>query len=216
MQVYRVLLAEDRVIHRLYLEQVIRDSGRYTLVGAEPNMEEAVNRYRHTPIDLILMAAADKEGTTNFAAAAEYKKQYSSVRIVVMTASAEHSYPERAEDSGADSFWYMESMKGSILSVMDRTMEGRVVWPEHLPSVKVGQMESRDLSGKELAILREVAKGYSNKEIAKTLQMSYYTVRDYVKGMLEKTGLPSRTALAVEAVNSGLIVLENRISETVR
>lgn len=74
MQVYRVLLAEDRVIHRLYLEQVIRGSGRYTLVGTEPNMEEAVKRCRHTPIDLILMAAADKEGNTNFAAAEAFKR----------------------------------------------------------------------------------------------------------------------------------------------
>lgn len=216
MQGYRVLLAEDRVIHRLYLEQVIRDSGRYTLVGTEPNMEEAVKRCRHTPIDLILMAAADKEGNTNFAAAAECKKHFSSVRIVVMTATAEHSYPERAEACGADSFWYMESREDSILSIMDRTMEGRAVWPEHLPSVKVGHMESRNFTEKELAILREVAKGYSNKEIAETLRMSYYTVRDYVKGMLEKTTLQSRTELAVAAVSSGLIVLEKSTAKPVR
>ena len=46
--------------------------------------------------------------------------------------------------------------------------------------------------------------------------MSYYTVRDYVKGMLEKTELPSRTALAVAAVSSGLIVLENQTEEPVK
>ena len=210
MNPYRVLLVEDRMINRLYLERVIRDSGRYMLIGTEVNMEEAVKHCRHASVDLILMAAADKEGNTNFAAAAESKMHDSSVRIVVMTASAEHSYPKRAQACGADSFWYMESAKESVLAIMDRTMEGGTVWPEHLPSVKIGKMESRDLSEKEHLILREMAMGYSNKEIAENLGMSYYTVRDHVKAMLEKTALLSRMALAVAAVGSGRIVLDKK------
>ena len=113
-----------------------------------------------------------------------------------------------AKDCGADSFWYMESKTDSITAIMDKTMDGKSVWPRRLPSVKVGQMESRLFSEKELLILRGVAKGHSNKEIAGMLQISYYTVRDYVKDMLEKTGTKSRTALAVAAVGSGLIVLD--------
>ena len=215
MEKYRIILAEDRTLYRLYFENMFRNSSRYTLVGTEDNMEEAVKRCAHTPVDLILAAAADKNGSTNFAAAAVCKREYSSVRIVMMTDTPEHSYLQRAEACGADGFWYAET-KQSILSVLDRTMEGETVFPSHLPSVKVGQMESRVLTEKELLILREVAKGCSNKEIAETLRMSYYTVRDYVKGMLEKTELPSRTALAVAAVSSGLIVLEDQTEEPVK
>lgn len=208
MKAYRVLLAVDRMVHRLYLENVLHASGRYTLVDMERNMEDALKCCGHTPVDLILTEAVDREGDICFGAVKECRRKYSHIRIVVMTEVPEHSFVERAEESGADSFWYTEDTKQSILSVLDRTMEGRTIFPEYLPSVKVGQMESRDLSEKELQILREVAKGNSNKEIAETLQMSYYTVRDYVKGMLEKTALPSRTALAVAAVSSGLIVLD--------
>ena len=215
MEKYRILLAEDRTIYRLYFENMLRDSSRYTLIGTEANMEEAVKRCAHTPVDLILTAAADKEGDLNFAAVERCKREYSSVRIVMMTDTPEHSYLQKAEACGVDSFWHTEA-KQSILSVLDRTMEGEAIFPDHLPSVKVGQMESRDFSEKELLILREVAKGYSNKEIAETLRMSYYTVRDYVKGMLEKTELPSRTALAVAAVSSGLIVLGKNPSKSVK
>ena len=216
MNTYRILLAEDRMIHKLYLENVLHTSGRYTLIGTELNMEDALKCCGHTPVDLILTEAMDREGSTCFAAVAECRRKYSHIRIVVMTEVPEYSFLERAEKSGADSFWYTEDTKCSILSVLDRTMEGRAIFPEHLPSVKVGQMESRNLSEKELQILREVAKGYSNKEIAETLQMSYYTVRDYVKGMLEKSALPSRTALAVATVSSGLIVLEKSTEKPVR
>ena len=95
-------------------------------------------------------------------------------------------------------------------------MKGESVFPEHSPSVRLGQMESCDLTEKELLILRAAAKGDSNKEIAESLQMSYYTVRDYVKGMLERTALKNRTALAAAAVGSGLIVLEKNVSQPVR
>ncbi len=216
MGTYRVLLVEEREIYRLYLEQMICDSDQYTLIGIEADMEEAVKQCAHTPVDLILAAAADKEGNTNFAAAKRCKTEYSHIRIVLMTDVPEYTYLRRAEDCGADSFWYMEDAAQPILSVLDRTMTGESVFPEHSPSVKVGQMESCDLTEKELLILREVAKGNSNQEIAAALQMSYYTVRDYVKGMLEKTALKNRTALAAAAVGSGLIVLEKGGSKPVR
>lgn len=208
MQTYRVLLAEDRMIHKLYIEHLLHASGRYILVGTESNLEDAVQFCSHTLIDLILTDAVDREGQTCFEAIAECKRKYSHIRIVVVTDMPEHSFPKRAEESGADSFWYAEEKQISLLSVLDRTMEGKSVFPDHPPVVKIGQMESRAFSAKELQILREVAKGYSNKEIAERMQMSYYTVRDYVKGMLEKTGLQSRTELAVSAVARGIILPE--------
>jgi len=216
MEKYRVLLAEDRMISRLYFENMFRNSSRYTLVGTEVNMEEAVKRCNNTMVNLILTAAADKNGNSNFAAVEECRKTYPYVRIVMMTDRPEHTYLQRAAESGVDSFWYAEDAKQSILSVLDRTMEGKSIFPDRLPSVKVGRMESRNMTEKELMILREVVKGDSNKEIAETLNMSYYTVRDYVKGMLEKSELPSRTALAAAAVMSGLIVLEKRTGKPVR
>ena len=216
MYACRVLLAGNRRIHRLYLEQVIQNTKGYILVGTESDMEEALKRCEHMPVDLILMEAADKEGNDNFAAAFACKNRHPLIRIIVMTEAAEHSYLERAKECGADSFWYMESKTDDIVTIMGRTMEGKSVWPRQMPSVKVGQVESRSFSEKELLILREVAKGYSNKEIAQTMQISYYTVRDYVKDMLEKTGTKSRTELAVAAVSSGLIVLGKSSLETDR
>ena len=208
MQTYRVLLAEDRNIHKLYLEQLLHASGRYVLVGTETNMEDVLQHCGHTSVDLIIAEAADRTGMTCFEALAECRRKYSHIRSVVITDSADRSFQERAEECGADSFWYAEDRQVSLLSVLDRTMEGKSVFPAHPPMVKIGQMESGDFSAKELLILREVAKGYSNKEIAELLKMSYYTVRDYVKGMLEKTHLQNRTELAVVAASSGLIVLE--------
>ena len=75
MEKVRVLLAEDRMICRLYFENMFRNSSRYTLIGTEANMEEAVKRCAHTQVDLILTAAADKAGNGNFAAAEVCKRE---------------------------------------------------------------------------------------------------------------------------------------------
>ena len=196
MKTYRVLLVEDRMIHKSYFENLLQASGRYLLVGTETNMEDAVQFCGHTLVDLILTDAVDKEGQICFAALAECKRKYPHIRSVVVSDSADPSFLERAEEIGANSFWYAADRQ-SLLSVLDRTMEGKSVFPAHAPVVKIGQAESSSLSEKEIQILREVVKGDSNKEIAETLQMSYYTVRDYVKSLLEKTHLQSRTELAV-------------------
>ena len=134
MEKYRILLVEDRTIYRLYFENMFENSNRYILIGTEVNMEEAVKRCAHTPVDLILTAAADKEGNMNFAAAEMCKREYSSIQIVMMTDTPEHTYLQRAEACGVDSFWYVDE-KQSILSVLDRTMEGKSIFPPQLPSV---------------------------------------------------------------------------------
>ena len=216
MKIYRTLLVEDKAIYKLYFEQLLHASGRYELVGTEANTEDAIELCGTTSVDLIITEAADRTGKTCFQALEKCRKEYSHIRSVVVTDSADPGFLERAEESGADSFWYAEEKQLSLLSVLDRTMEGKSVFPVHPPVVKIGQAESNAFSEKELQILREVVKGDSNKEIAETLQMSYYTVRDYVKGLLEKTNLQSRTELAVKAVGSGLIILENNISKTIR
>ncbi|MGM9916582.1 LuxR C-terminal-related transcriptional regulator [Anaerotignum sp.] len=216
MRKYRVLLVEDRTIYRAYFEGVIHSSSRYTLIGTEADMEDAKKYCDHTKIDLILMEAADKEGKPNFAAAADCKKRHPYIHIIVLTSVPEHTYPQRAKQCGADSFWYTENTRESILSVMDRTMEGESIWPKHRLPAKVGQMCSDQFSEKELRILREVMKGYTNKEISERLGMSYYTVRDHVKILLEKTALHSRTELAAMTAYSGMIVVERNGKNTVK
>ena len=77
MKTYRVLLVEDRMIHKSYFECLLQASGRYLLVGTETNMEDAVQFCGHTLVDLILTDAVDREGQTCFVALAECKRKYS-------------------------------------------------------------------------------------------------------------------------------------------
>ena len=92
------------------------------------------------------------------------------------------------------------------MSVLDRTMQGETVYPEISPQLKIGEAFSREFTELELKILRELTSGDTDEEIAGHLNLSIWTVRKYVKTMLEKTGFKSRTQLAVTARESGLVI----------
>ena len=111
-----------------------------------------------------------------------------------------------AKEAGIDSFWYKEPLENSLLSVLDRTMAGESVYPEDTPVLKVGEALSTEFTEGELKVLRELTGGDTDEEIANTLNFSIWTVRKYVKIMLEKTGFKSRTQLAVAARESGLVI----------
>lgn len=210
MQTQKVILIEDRGFHRAYFEEMLRSAERYTLVDRKDRMAEMLDSDQSIKADLILMEAADQAGITNFAAAKIFREKYPHTRMIVIAATAEYTYPERARKCGADSFWYADDTKESLLSVMDSTMQGESVWPEERMQVQVGAACSDQFTEKELQVLQEVVNGCSNKEIGERLNLSYYTIRDYMESLLGKTKLKSRTELAVAAVLSGLVLPEEK------
>ena len=106
------------------------------------------------------------------------------------------------------SFWYKDASEESILSVMRRTAAGERVYPQDSPELFLGLASSRELTARELEVLREMTGGYTNTEIGERLHMSTGTVKAHILSMLDKTGLRNRTELAVRARESGLVILE--------
>ena len=105
-----------------------------------------------------------------------------------------------------DSFWYKEPSEEKIMSVINRTMEGEQVYPYSPVKQKIGNCFSTEFTKQELSILRELTAGDTDEEIGKNLHLSVWTVRKYIKQMLEKTGFKSRTQLAVVARESGIVI----------
>lgn len=122
----------------------------------------------------------------------------------------EFSYLDRAKKIGVDSFWYKEDKRETILDIMDRTVAGEKVYPDRAPELKLGNASSYDFTPTELEVLRELTSGDTNPEIAKRMHLSSETVKKHIQHMLEKTGFKSRTMLAVEARESGLVIRDKQ------
>ena len=207
---YNVMVVEDQAMPRQLFEAFISMSDKYRLVHSIKNADMADIYCDQSQIDLILMDVCTELNSNGLDAAERIKQKHPNIKIIIVTSMPEVSYLERARTIGVDSFWYKEVSEEPILELMDRTMAGERGYPDSTPDVKLGLVNSSDFTEKEIIILRELTSGDTNTEIAERLQMSQYTVRDYIQTIMEKTGFRSRTELAVKARESGIVILDRR------
>ena len=207
---YRVMVVEDQAMPRQLFEAFISMSENYTLVHSIKNADMADIYCEKSEIDLILMDVCTELNSNGLDAAERIKQKHPKIKIIVVTSMPEVSYLERAKTIGVDSFWYKEVSEEPILELMDRTMASESIYPDSTPAVSFGNIKSTDLSKREIQVLREVIMGFTNAEIAESLNISQHTVRDYIQVIMEKTGYRTRTELAVKARETGIIIPDKK------
>lgn len=206
MDKIRVMIVDDQYMARQLFEMYLKDSEKYEMVYAVESAALADIFALKGNIDLVLMDILMTDGSNGLEAAKKIKGSCPGAKIIAVTSLPEASWLKRAREIGIESFWYKESPKETILSVMDRTMAGESVYPDSAPQVKLGPLNNTEFSERELEVLRIMVTGVSNGEIAKKLHVSEGTVKYHIHNMLEKTGCRSRTELAIEARVSGIAV----------
>lgn len=205
---YRVLVVDDQAMPRQLFENIIKSSDNYELVACIETAKVADMYCARQLVDLILMDVVMNDDSNGLDVAAKIKATYPNTKIIIMTSMPDADFLNRAKSIGVDSFWYKEVQDTSMLEVMDRTMAGESVYPDNPPVVQLGLVKNTDFTAREMDVLRKMVQGFSDKEIAEQLDMSYHTVRFHINSLLGKTGCASRTELAIRVVRSGVIVPE--------
>ena len=201
-----ILLVEDSRISRETIESRIARSPDYLLIASIENAANAEIACMNGKVDLILMDVCTADDESGLKAAAVIKKHAPGIRIVIMTSMPEYSFLRKAREAGCDGFWYKEYGSEDILDVCGRVMRGEAVWPEDTPAVSGGMANSRDLTERELEVLRELAQGRRYEEIAETLNITANTVKYHVRNLLQKTGCRSTLQLVADVVDKKLIL----------
>ena len=202
----QVLIVEDDPMARTLFEIYLKNSGKYQIAGSIESAAMAEVYCLTKQVDLIIMDVCTAFHASGLGAAEKIKKNHPKIKILIVTSQPECDFVNRAKAAGVDSFWYKEPSPEKIIDVIDQTMEGKHIYPDSPPRLKLGQAFSTEFTDQELKILRELTTGDTDEEIAAALHLSAWTVRKYVKQMLEKTSFKSRTQLAVAARESGLVI----------
>lgn len=205
---YNVLVVDDQTMSRQLFENIINNSDHYNLVESVDSASIADVYCAKMKVDLILMDVVMSGGINGIEAAARIKDSYPNIKILIVTSMPDGSFLDKARHAKVDSFWYKEVQDVPLLEIMDRTMAGEHVYPDNAPIVAIGFAKSTDFTSRELEVLRYVAAGYSDKEIAQMLVISYGTVRVHLNNLLQKTACTSRTELAILAAKTGIVVPE--------
>ena len=213
MEKLNVLLVEDDPLARQTIEMFIEKSERYAFDGAITSalMTEAY-LCKHK-IDLILMDVCTAMNANGIDTAERVKKNFPSVKIIIITSQPEYSYIARAKSAGVDSFWYKTVIQDEFITLLDKTMAGERIFPDNTPTLNIGCASSVEFTERELEVLRLVVAGERDQDIAEELGVSINTVRTHLRVMMDKTGIRSRTALAVRVRDAGFVIVEPKDDE---
>lgn len=203
---YRVLVVDDQIMSRQLFESVINGAEDFLLANSINSANLTDIYCARDDIDLIIMDIVMQSGPNGLEVAEKIKASYPHTKILIVTSMPDASLIEKARSIGVESFWYKEVQDEPLLEVMRKTMQGENVYPDNSPVVKLGFALSSDFTDRELEVLRMLVRGYSDKEIAVELNMSYHTVRFHMNSLLTKTGCTSRTDLAIKIAKSGIVI----------
>ena len=202
----RVVVVDDQYISRGFFEMYVRASTRYVLAASLRTAQEAVEYADSHEADLLILDVMMQDGIDGLTAAGRIKQKHPGLKIILTTSTSETSWEEKARAIGVESFWYKEYDDHSLIDIMDRTADGESVYPAQTPEVSFGRIKRRDLTNRELDVLRELTASLTNEEIAEKLHISANTVKRHLQNVMEKTGFTSRLELAMHARLLGLVV----------
>jgi len=212
----RLLIADDHGIVRKGIKALLATEKDMQVVGEAENGAEAVQKAATLRPDVVLMDLVMPE-MDGIEATRRITAEQPETRILVLTSFAADDKVFPAVKAGALGYLLKDSTPDQLLEAIRQVHRGE---PSLEPSIarKVLQELSRPGQGKqtteplterELDVLRLIAQGMSNKEIAAKIFVAEWTVRSHVSNILGKLHLDSRTQAALYALRSGLASLDD-------
>ena len=212
----KVLIADDIMILRQGLKAVLEQDEELAVVALAENGREAFEKCRVYQPDVVLMDMRMPEYDGAYGIAA-IKEALPAVRVLVLTTFDDEDTITRAIQSGADGYILKEMEDEKVIASVKGVYAGMSIFGGGVYSRMRSRMEGAAQSGmrqtqetgvhfseRERSVLKLVAQGYDNREIAQSLCLAEGTIRNQVSRLLEKLSLKDRTQLAVYAVKNGL------------
>lgn len=204
-----VLIVDDeRIVQELFTYYIEKAEGRYALVGAIKDADNAEIYCASGKVDLIVMDICTANEHSGITAAKRIKSKYPNIKIIIVTSAPDYRFIDKAKEVGADSFWYKEFSDEELIDVMDKTMQGEKIYPDSTPDVQIGNISSEMFTPKELEVLTYLVQNMGLHEIADKMGIAYTTVRSHIKNLKEKTGESNLIGLCYLVTKNRLILPE--------
>jgi len=202
----RILAVDDHPLVRQGISGLVDGQPDMKLVGEAPNGREAIQQFRkHRPdITLMDMQMPEMNGVDAIIA---IRNEFPEARIIVLTTYAGDVQVQRALQAGARAYLLKNTLHKELLDTIRAVHAGKkTISPE--VSFELAEHATDDaLSPGEIAVLRLIAAGNANKQIADQLSVTEETVKGRVKNILSKLGANDRTHATTIGIKRGIIEL---------
>jgi two-component system NarL family response regulator len=202
----RVLVADDHPAVRTGLAAVIAQEPDLTVVAEAESGARAVALFREHRPDVVLMDLRMPD-TDGIQAIRTIVSEFPAARILALTTYEGDGDIRRALDAGAQGYLLKDMLLSQVIEAVRAVQRGERVIPSAV-AARLAEFKSRsDLSERELEVLTLVARGLSNKAVARAIGRTDETAKIHLKNIFAKLGVAGRTEAVTVALARGLIHL---------
>ena len=207
----RIALADDQALVRAGLRALLQQQG-LEIVFESDDGQALIDALHTTPVDIVL-SDIRMPGMDGIAALEALRARGDATPVLLLTTFDDAELLLRATEAGAQGFLLKDAAPDDLRDAIVRVARGdTLLQPVSTDAVRAryryhaDDAPPRDTFGKrEVAILRLIAGGYSNKEIARSLFLAEGTVKNYVSDILDKLGTRDRTRAVLKAITLRII-----------
>lgn len=209
----RILIADDHHVVRRGLAFFLKTQKEIEIIGEAGNGREAVELARTLKPDLILMDLVMPE-MDGIQATKMIKTEIPEIKIMMLTSFSDQDHVIPALEAGASGYQLKDIEPDELINCIKKIMSGENQLHPKATSHLLANLSNKEsnernlidqLTKRELDVLREIARGKSNKEIASSLFITEKTVKTHVSNLLSKLELADRTQAALFAVKNHLV-----------
>jgi len=213
----RVIIADDHALLRDGIKALLKLADDIEVVSEASDGREAIEQCRRLKPDVILMDIA-MPGLGGLEAALEIRREAPRTKVLVLTQYDDREYIRRFLQAGVAGYLLKRMLGSDLASAIRSAVKGGLVLDPHV-AMEAVQRAPREaeagvdpyeaLTDREKQVLRLVALGHSNKEVADFLGSSVKTAMSHREHLMEKLDLHSRTDLIKFAIKKGVIRVDN-------
>jgi len=202
----RILTVDDHPMLREGIAAAIARQPDMSIVGEATNGREAIETFRKTRPDVTLMDLQMPE-MNGVEAITAIRAEFPGARIIVLTTYKGDAQALRALKAGASGYLLKSTLRKEMMDAIRTVFAGRPAIPAEIAMQIAEHVAADSLSEREVEVLRCIARGAANKEVAFRLHISEETVKVHVKHILEKLAATDRTHAVTIALSRGIIEL---------
>nr|WP_046673510.1 MULTISPECIES: response regulator transcription factor [Sphingobacterium]HAF35906.1 DNA-binding response regulator [Sphingobacterium sp.]KKO91420.1 hypothetical protein AAW12_10135 [Sphingobacterium sp. Ag1]OFV17013.1 two-component system response regulator [Sphingobacterium sp. HMSC13C05]QRQ63374.1 response regulator transcription factor [Sphingobacterium multivorum]SPZ84632.1 Nitrogen regulation protein C [Sphingobacterium multivorum] len=215
----KILLVEDHMVVRNGIKLLLESQDGFEVVGEASNGKEALQFLNSNPVPDIVLTDISMEEMDGIELLHELKKQYPSIKVVILSMLNQINYVVEAFESGLAGYLVKNVGYNELLFGLNHIANGGRYMSEEIAMILLDQVRSGqsyaqvsgelqtdfDISDRELEVLKLIAEGYTNIEIADKIFLSKRTVEGHRQNLIDKAGVKNTAHLVKFAFERGIL-----------
>lgn len=210
----KIMIADDHSMIREGLKNLLELEGDIEVVAEAVDGEDCLEKLKTVKPDVLLLDI-NMPKKTGLDVLSELKDKKSKIKVLVLTVHNETEYLMKAVEIGINGYVLKDSESAELKKAIFTIAEGEnYIQPSLIPALNSKMIEKNEdeikiesLTKRELQVLKELAVGKFNRDIAKEMEISERTVKNHISSIFKKLDVTDRTQAAVFAIRNNLITI---------